>query len=73
MMAMAMMFDGCQGRKAARKGEVDLARGSIQTRSMMMMMIMPMMIMIIIMLIVVGLVVIVMVIIRTKVFWTANR
>ena len=28
MMAMAMMFDGCQGRKAARKGEVALAHGS---------------------------------------------
>ena len=28
MMAIAMMFDGCQGRKAARKGEVALAHGS---------------------------------------------
>ena len=45
----------------------------IQTRSMMMIIIMPMMIMIIIMLIVVVLVVVVMMIIRTKVFWTANR
>ena len=28
MTTMAMMFDGCQGRKPARKGEVALAHGS---------------------------------------------